>query len=330
MIIMDRNTSPISPMKTEYMEKVYKRTDFSGYPDDEPGELKEIYARLNGLDVNQIELASGADEWIQKSFITLGQNGVMTVAPDFFMYHDYAKQLELPYYEVDCESDYTFDFDKIVGEINDKKPSLFILSNPHNPTGVMFKESDLQKVSDAMEAIGGYFVIDEAYIEFGLDYQRPVGDHVLIIRTMSKIYGMAGFRIGIIIAQGETYQKITKINHPYPLSHVSMNLATILLEDDEWVEEFVAYQLKAQSMLIEAFDQVKEVMNVKESHTNFVFTYGEKALSLGRFLKENGFLARFYSEDNLKETVRYSIIKHEDYSRLNGLIQTWLEKEGNK
>ncbi|XJS10294.1 pyridoxal phosphate-dependent aminotransferase [Aerococcaceae bacterium WGS1372] len=324
MIIMDRNTSPISPIKDEYYAKLADLTDYSGYPDDEPVYLKELYAKQNNLDVNQIELANGADEWIQKSFITLGKEGVMTVTPDFFMYHDYAMQLGLPYYEVSSNADFTFDFDKIVQEIKDKRPSLFIISNPHNPTGVMFEASDLQKIADAMGAIGGYFVIDEAYIEFGRNYQRPQGDHILIIRTMSKIYGMAGFRVGIIIAQNDTFDKVTKINHPYPLSHVAMNFARILLEDTEWVNEFKEYQLEAQGKLINAFDPVKEFMNVNESHTNFVFTYGEKALSLGEFLKDNGFLARFYQENNLKNTVRYSIIKLEDYDRFNELIEQWI------
>lgn len=328
MIIMNRNTSPISPIKKEYMDQVFKRTQFQEYPDTELGQLKEIYAKQNALDPTQIELASGADEWIQKAFITLGQKGVMTITPDFFMYRDYAEQLQLPFYEVESESDYTFEIKKIIELINIEKPSLFILSNPHNPTGLMFSEEELQQVADAMENIQGYFVIDEAYIEFGESYKRPQGDHILIIRTMSKIYGLAGLRIGIIIAQGLTYDKITRINHPYPLDHVGMNLATVFLEDEAWVNEFATYQLDARDMLVKAFNQVSNVMCVNESHTNFVFTYGGKALKLGRYLEKNGYVGRFYDDENLKNTVRYSIIKHEDYSRLNELIQSWLEIEG--
>ena len=327
MIIMNRNTSPISPIKKEYMDEVYNRTVFQDYPDVELGQLKDIYAKDNNLNVDEIELASGADEWIQKTFITLGQKGIMTITPDFFMYKDYAEQLQLPFYEVESEVDYSFDFDKIVKAIYKKKPSLFILSNPHNPTGLMFKEDELQAIADAMEAMHGYFVIDEAYIEFGKEYARPDGEHVLIIRTLSKIYGLAGLRIGIIIAKGETYDKVTRINHPYPLDHVGMNLASVFLEDKAWVKEYANYQIEARDMLVDAFKQVNQVMSVNDSYTNFVFTYGDRALSLGRFLEENGFSGRFYEEDNLKETVRYSIIKHEDYPRLNELIEEWLKNQ---
>ncbi len=327
MIIMNRNTSPISAIKKEYMDEVYNRTVFQDYPDIELGQLKAIYAKDNNLNVDEIELASGADEWIQKTFITLGQKGIMTITPDFFMYKDYAEQLQLPFYEVESEADYSFDFDKIVKAIYKKKPSLFILSNPHNPTGLMFKEDELQAIADAMEAMHGYFVIDEAYIEFGKEYARPDGEHVLIIRTLSKIYGLAGLRIGIIIAKGETYDKVTRINHPYPLDHVGMNLASVFLEDKAWVKEYANYQIEARDMLVDAFKQVNQVMSVNDSYTNFVFTYGDRALSLGRYLEENGFSGRFYEEDNLKETVRYSIIKHEDYPRLNELIEEWLKNQ---
>ena len=61
MVIMNRNTSPISPIKKEYMDEVYNRTVFQDYPDVELGQLKDIYAKDNNLNVDEIELASGAD-----------------------------------------------------------------------------------------------------------------------------------------------------------------------------------------------------------------------------------------------------------------------------
>ena len=121
MIIMNRNTSPISPIKKEYMDEVYNRTVFQDYPDVELGQLKAIYAKDNNLNLVEIELASSADEWIQKYFITLGQKGIMIITPDFFKYKDYAEQLQLPFYEVESEVDYSFDFAKIVKAIYQKK-----------------------------------------------------------------------------------------------------------------------------------------------------------------------------------------------------------------
>jgi len=62
-----------------------------------------------------------------------------------------------------------------------------------------------------MAEVDGYLVLDECYIDFAEDYQRPVGDNIVILRTLSKVYGMAGLRIGMAIAQGETFEKSIRL-----------------------------------------------------------------------------------------------------------------------
>ncbi len=324
MIIMNRNTSPVSPFTEEDYEQAYQMTAENQYPEIEITRFKENYARLNhSFPVEQIELANGADEWIQKLMITYGQEGVLALDPDFFMYQEYARQLNCPMSFVKAQSDFSFNAKQIVQKIEAIKPKLFILSNPHNPTGVQFSEEDLQLFADAMEKIDGYFTIDEAYVEFGQDYVRPEGDHVIILRTMSKIYGMAGLRIGVIRATGDTYKDLTKINHPYPINTLTLNLANAFLENDEKVQAFIDYQLESKQQLDRAFAAVSDQMQVLPSQTNYVFTAGDKAIDLGNFLKESGFQGRFYEEKGLEKVVRYSIIQKEDYSALESTISDW-------
>ncbi|AXY26632.1 hypothetical protein CL176_11815 [Suicoccus acidiformans] len=320
---ISRNTSTRSPIKASYMEELYQRTHSHLYPDTEINTLKALYAKRNQLPIEEIEFACGADEWIQKVFIVFGQDGIMSLSPEFFMFHDYAAQLELPFFEIPANEQFQFDFQAIRGEILARKPSLFILSNPHNPTGQMFAEADLQLIADTMEEIGGYFVIDEVYSEFAETYNRPEGDHILIIRSLSKIYGLAGVRIGVIIAQGETYKQITRINHPYPLDIYAINIACILLEDEEWLNEFMDSEFEASKQLNKSFEAVDDLIQVIPSHTNFVFTYGEHAVNLGEHLLKAGFKARFYEEDNLKACVRYSIMPLEAYPAFNQAIAEW-------
>lgn len=324
MIIMNRNTSPISPFTKEDYEMAYQTTAENQYPEVEIKRFKENYQRLNkDFLVKNIELANGADEWIQKLMITFGSEGVLVLDPDFFMYQEYAGQLNCPITFVKASEDFSFSVEKIVQRIDDVKPRLFILSNPQNPTGVQFSEKDLQTIADAMEKVEGYFTIDEAYIEFGKDYVRPQGDHVIILRTMSKIYGMAGLRIGVIKATGKTFNALTKINHPYPINNLTLNLASSFLENEEKVQAFINYQLDSKSRLDKSFSGVSDLMQVIPSHANYVFTSGELAIPLGNYLKENGFLARFYEEKGLKNVVRYSIIKLEDYELLETTISDW-------
>lgn len=324
MIIMNRNTSPVSPFTEADYKKAYQMTEENQYPETEINRFKENYSRLKpSFSPEQIELANGADEWIQKLMITFGQEGVLLLNPDFFMYQEYANQLNCPVDFVDADENFFFSLTDILETINRIQPKLFILSNPHNPTGVQFKEETLQKIADKMEAIDGYFVLDEAYVEFGQNYKRPAGDHVIILRTMSKIYGMAGLRLGIIYATGDTFNQLTRINHPYPINALTLNLANTFLENDEKVEEFVSYQLKSKQALDKAFNLVAEKVNVFPSEANFVFTTGPLALQLGEYLKENGFLARFYKDKGLEDVVRYSIIELEDYPLLEETLEKW-------
>lgn len=324
MKIMNRNTSPISPFKPDHYQAAIEATEASQYPDEELARFKRIYGQIHGFETSQIELANGSDEWIQKLMIVFGREGkVLTLDPDFFMYRDYANQLGVEILRAEADEAFNFSLEKIVEAIKKLQPRMFIFSNPQNPTGHQFSESDLQVLADAMEAIEGYLVIDEAYIEFGQDYKRPSGDHVIILRTMSKIYGMAGLRIGIMHATGETYDKLTKINHPYPLNNLVLNTASEFLEDEPARVEFVNYQLEARDLLVESLDLVSDRVHVKPTQSNFVFTYGDLAKDLGNFLKEKGYQARFYEEDSLQDVIRYSILAHDEYPAFKEALKEW-------
>ena len=325
---MDRNTSPISPFSKKDYEKAYENTFPHLYPELEIQRFKNIYGEINDFRPDEIELANGSDEWLQKLMITLGYDGVMTLNPDFNMYEEYASQIEVPFYQIDSDEYFTFDFDEIINEINKVRPSLFILSNPHNPTSILFSEKNLKRISEAMSRVNGYLVIDEAYVEFATDYDRPQGDHVIILRTMSKIYGMAGLRIGIIHAKNDTLEKLTSINHPYPLNSLNLNLAADFLENREKLNHFTSYQIKARDKLIEMFQVVQNKVHIKQpSFTNFVFTYGENTKDLGLFLKKKGFSGRFYNEEHLDAAVRYSIIELDKYPELKNALKEWVSNQ---
>lgn len=317
---MDRNTSPITPFTADDYLKAYQMTGEHKYPFEEINRFKAIYAKINHWNPAEIELANGSDEWLQKLMITYGDGGVLALAPDFFMYQDYAQQIKVKIDFVHANVDFEFSLNEILTKIKQSKPSLFILSNPHNPTGKQFSESFLQNISQAVQEIGGYFAIDEAYIEFGTDYQRPQGDHVIILRTMSKIYGMAGLRIGIMKASGQTFKDLTSINHPYPVNSLALNLASLVLEDRKRLEGFINYQIYSRDMLKDVF---RYAVNSKPTESNFIFTYGKDALDLGKYLLTKGFKGRFYQEKGMEEVVRYSIIKLGDYQKLAQAIDDW-------
>lgn len=323
MIIMNRNTSPISPLKKDYYQDLPKMSAYNQYPDQEIARFKANYSHWSGLTAENLELANGSDEWIQKAFLTLGRQGIVSLNPDFVMYQAYANQFDLDIYYVDAELDFSFSKEKIIQKVKETQSKLLILSNPHNPTGHQFSESFLQDLADLMAKEQGYLVIDEAYVEFGKAYQPPKGDHVVLMRTLSKIYGLAGLRIGVIHAQGKTFDRLTSINHPYPLNSMTLNIASRLMEDRAHLQAFFDYQKRAQAALVNSFQQVADVVTVMPSYTNFVFTYGDRAKDLYNFLKTHGYWAKAYDESILQDTARYSIIQLEEYESFNRLLKEW-------
>lgn len=327
MISMDRNISPRSPLSEEDIINVVKETNIAQYPEEELAKFKSLYANVNNFNPDNIEVANGSDEWIQKIIMTLGKNGVMSVNPDFGMYKTYANQVGCRYYSVPSRNDYSFDYEQVVNEIKSKKPSVFFISNPHNPTGMLLPSYFILDLADTMKSIGGYLVIDEAYGEYAIDRKIPAGEHVIVIRTMSKIYGLAGLRIGVAIAQGKTYDAITRINHPYPLNSVTLNLGSAVLSDKVRLEKWFSYQKELQQQLAESFEQVRRHVKIKPTQTNFVFVYGDKVKDLHAYLFKNGFEGRVYKD--IDNAARFSIIDEDDYPKLQSVIKQWGELNDN-
>lgn len=324
--LINRNVSPTRPLTDDQLKEIIINTDIHLYPENELSRFKKLYAAYNQLDINQIELANGSDDWLQKIMIQFGAAGVLTIDPDFFMYQEYAEQLGRPFWQVSCDDQFEFSLEKIVAAIHEKQPSVLLVSNPQNPTGEQFAPAFLQRLADEMATINGHFVLDEAYIEFGEDYQRPDNDNVIIVRTLSKIFGLAGLRLGLAVAKGETFERLTKINHPYPVNNLALNIASALFKDRERLEDWLTYQKACQAELVEAFKSVSDLINVKETHCNFVFTYGTNAKQLGYFLAERGFVARMYDLPILKDAVRYSIMDLTQYPEFKALLLEWREQ----
>lgn len=328
-VIMNRNTSPIRPLSDQDIIDAVLATPFNQYPEEEEANFISAYASYAGLEPEQVAVANGSDEWIQKLIIQFGRGGVLALDPDFFMYQDYTNQLGYPFYQVASEDDFTFDLDRIVRALDEFKPSIFFVSNPQNPTGQQFSPEFLQKLADETEARDITFVIDEAYIEFGQDYQRPENSNVLYIRTLSKIYGVAGLRVGLAIGQGPRFDKLKEINHPYPMNSVSLNLASKLFEDTNRLDEWVAYQRDIKRELQEALDQVADIVTVVPSATNFVFIFGELVPALDRYLADNGFIGRKYAGGKMANAARYSVVDTADYPSFKATIKAWREQIGH-
>ncbi|MDY5059176.1 pyridoxal phosphate-dependent aminotransferase [Staphylococcus simulans] len=327
MIYIDKNESPIPALSKSEIAEVINDTDFRVYPETQYNDFLKAYADFYNLNTNQVLAANGSDEWIQKCMLALPEGPVLTLSPDFVMYTEFAHQTERDIEYVSCDQDFRFSLEAILNRIDEVQPAFFIMSVPHNPTGEQYPFNFLKAISDKMKALGGYFVIDEAYIEFGEPIEVALEDHIIVMKTLSKAFALAGLRIGVVISTPKTIQLLNRFAHPYPMSTLSLTLAETLFKDTKRVMNLIAEQRYLCRKLNDIFKPYhSDALKVIPSKANFVFTYGPKARSLGEYVIEHGFQPRIYDEPELNEAVRYSIATDQELDQLSQIIKEWSEQ----
>lgn len=327
MIPIDKNESPIFPLSHEQLSHILSEMQMNLYPDDDYEQFRQAYASFYNLKPNQIIAANGSDELIQKLMMVMPEGPALTLNPDFFMYQAYAAQVKRPIEFVESDEDLQFQLDEILEKIETVRPAFFIMSNPHNPTGKQFDMTWITQISEKLKAINSFFVIDEAYLDYGQAYKVVNDSHIIRMRTLSKAFGIAGLRLGVIISNEETIRLIQRIEHPYPLNVFTLKVATTLFNSKRETTTFLKRQ-RALSIQLKAIftNYVSDVMKVYPSYTNFVLTKGELAHRLGEFILQNGFKPRIYEEEKMKDFVRYSIATEEQLEQLEGVVKEWRER----
>lgn len=333
-ILLYKNESPYRALAPEEIAKIAVDTEYNRYAVDEYERLINAYANYKGISPDTISLANGSDEWLQKFMILFGQDGpVLSFESDFGMYETYASQLNCKFIKVPVNNDFTFNYEQVYEIIQREKPALFLFSQPNNPFGYLHPTAFVEKASALMAEVGGYIVIDEAYAEFADPLPAyPEGDHVIYLRTLSKAFGLAGLRIGVVRATTKTITVLNRIAHPYPVNNMSLNLASYLLEDSERTDAFIQLNKDLAKQLVAIFEEeVKGIVNFLPTVTNFIFTYGEAAVALGNWVTAHGFLIRSYHEEDgpeaLQQAVRYSIGSPEEMQKLREVIIDWRDNQ---
>jgi histidinol-phosphate aminotransferase len=278
----------------QVMIEASHETDPRLYPEREAGYLREQIAQVNGVDPDQIVIASGGDQIIELIYNSLVGDGgkVAAITPTFSMYPRAAKQRQIEYTELPLNPDFTLNTEK-----NAQSYGLLILCNPNNPTGNQFDREKLIKLVDETE---GFVLVDEAYNEYGeysLASETKNRKNMLILRTFSKAYGMAGLRLGYCITNSELAEVLTtKCLMPYPVSSPVLRAGSILLRNKEQVDRMVE---EAKVIREELIDNLNEIDGVTaySSATNFVLFNTEKQyLEVYEGLKDRGMLVRAFGD----------------------------------
>ena len=242
-VALNVNENPYPPSEAvvaEVAEAVAEATrTLNRYPDREFTELrKDLAAYLgHGVTPEQVWAANGSNEVMLQILQAFGGPGrtAVSFAPTYSMYPEYARDAMTGWVVGHREADFTLDVDHAVEVIEKHQPTVVLLPSPNNPTGTALPPATVTAVCAAAAANGGVVVIDEAYGEFrragtpsALEV-LPQTPNLIVSRTMSKAFALAGARLGYLAASEEICDALRVVRLPYHLSAVTQAVARVAL-----------------------------------------------------------------------------------------------------
>ncbi len=312
------NENPLGPSPKAVEALRETASEIHRYPDGASFALRERLASKLGVAENQLVFGTGADEILEliaKTVINPGDE-VIYAWPSFAMYPIVIKGMGGIGVPVPVDQDFVHDLDAMLAAIT-PQTRVMILCNPNNPTGTTFGAADFELFIKALsEDI--VLVVDEAYFEF---VRRPdfpdslacLSDRpgTIVLRTFSKIYGLAGIRIGYGIADAEFASYLERARHPFNVNRLAEVAALAALGDDEHVER----TLELNAAGIEYLVHELEKMGIKTWPTDANFLLAKIGSEVFDPLLQQGVIVRPMHGFGLSEYIRISIGLPEENER---------------
>jgi histidinol-phosphate aminotransferase len=274
LIKLNQNENPFDlpeDLKRELLEGFFK-IQWNRYPDVLPTELIHSLSQSLNHPAEGIIAANGSNELMYTILMAIVGKGtkVLIPSPTFFLYEKIVQVLEGNVVGVTMKSDLSFDVDKIIAVANQQSVSLIILNSPNSPTGQSLPISEVERILNHTDAI---VLVDEAYIEFS---GKPSAqsllkkyDTLIVLRTFSKAFSLAGLRIGYLLAQPALCAEIMKPKIPFTVNNLSQYVAVQLLQRKELIRKRIEYIKDQKEKLFKNLDKINGV-SVFPSDTNFL------------------------------------------------------------
>lgn len=248
---LDKNENPfdLPPSPREEIRNLLSTITLNRYPDPEYWSLREALAKYVDMDAVQLVVGNGGDEILFLCFLAFVRAGdvVLRLNPSFSQYSHLirvfgAQERTVPVKLDSCRGAFYIDEEMLWDAVAATSPKLILLDSPNNPTGLSMAPEFLARLSRLSPCP---VVLDEAYIEFGgssvLDIFKKEGfpRRAIVLRTLSKAWGLAGLRLGYCIADEEICRALNDVRGPFNVNVLTQDIAKILLHYREWMESRV-------------------------------------------------------------------------------------------
>ena len=322
------NENPLgaSPKAVEAFHEIANQLHL--YPRGDAPKLINAIADFYGVKTEQIVIGNGSDEIIDmvgKAFIRQGDNCI-GITPTFSVYKFTTLSNGADFIGVGV-GDKKTPLSELLKAMNDKTRVVFICS-PNNPTGVYYTKDELIDFLDKVPSNVLVF-LDQAYSEFATAKDYPIlidmldkYKNLFINRTFSKIYGLAGLRIGYAFGNVEIIRAMWKIKPPFDVNQAAQVAAIAALGDKDHVKRTLELNEAGIKFLTPEFESLG--FRVLPTQGNFICVHiGSKAKDLVQFLEQNGMIVRGLTSFGLPEHIRVTLGKREENELLVSLVKKW-------
>jgi histidinol-phosphate aminotransferase len=291
----NENTVACSPKVREVLDRI-SAGSLTRYPERQP--VEAIVATHLDLAAEQVALTNGVDEAIHVLFETFLEEGdeLLLPVPTYTMYEVYASATDARVVTMLAGDDLQFPFERLLKAIT-PRTKIIAIANPNSPSGSAATRSQLLEIaSHAPQAV---LFVDEAYYHFhGETVIEQVGviPNLMVARTFSKAYGLAGLRLGLLAGPAELMRWVKRVLSPYSVNSLALACLPPALEDTAYLDWYVGEVLAARTEFEAALD--KAGIRRWASRANFVLVeIGSKHNEFTRLMSAAGVLVRDRSSD---------------------------------
>lgn len=278
---LNTNEAPEAPPQ-EFLDALARAATevrWNRYPDRNATELRARIAATeqplvdSDIDVANVVVANGSNEVLQSVCLTYGGPGrsVLTIEPTYQLHSHIARITGTDVVAVDRNDDFTIDLPAVLAAIEEERPSVVFVCSPNNPTGMVESAGTVTAVLDAVEAVGGLLVVDEAYGQFAKWSALSLVSEdrsVLVSRTFSKTWSLAALRLGYAIGPSWMIEAITSVVLPYHVDALKQRAGVLALDHHEAMERRVATLVEERGRIMA--ELVTMPVECWPSESNFV------------------------------------------------------------
>ena len=304
-IYLDANELPVrNPTRVGELE-------INRYPDPFQLEVRRAIAKGCSVNPEMVFTGVGSDEIIDlliRLFCEPGRDSIAILEPTYGVYGVAANINAVKTIPIELDDQFQIDVPRTIRTVGPNTKLIFLCS-PNNPTGNVLNRKDIIALSKKTNAI---VVVDQAYVEFApasddLSRQVTNNENLVVLRTFSKAWGMAGIRLGYCVANKEIISWLLRIKSPYNVNAVTSQLAVNALQSRKFLKNATTKIIGERKRLAKELATLSGVIRVYSSNANFLLVAFEDAQKTFESLRRAGIIVRRRSENRLSKCLRITV-----------------------